>query len=107
MIHFNDTYHDIWYSLTYTMTNMRTPQTEEIRLTTITTTRISKKFLQESQYIFNTCSQESPDFHASFHVCKRSLRHSKNLSRKSLDLEIQIFYKYDLLREWHTITKES
>ena len=78
---------------------MRTPQTEEIRLTIITTTKISNKFLRESQYIFNMFSQESPNFHASFHVCKRSLRHSKNLSGKSLDLEIQIFYKSDLLRQ--------
>jgi len=37
------------------------------------------------------CISESPNFHTSFHVCKRSPHHSKNLSRIVRDLEIQIF----------------
>ena len=67
------------------------PQTEEIGLQIIATAKISNKFSRESPYISNTISQESPNFHTSFYVCKRSPRHSKNLSGKLIDLEIEIF----------------
>ena len=46
------------------------PQTEEIRLQIITTAKNSNKFARESPYISNTFSRETPNFHASFHVCK-------------------------------------
>jgi len=55
-----------------------------------TTAKISNKFSRESPYTSNTFSRESPNFHASFHECKRSLSNSKDLTRKSIDLEIQI-----------------
>jgi len=67
------------------------PQTEEIELQIITTVQISNKFPWESPYISNTFARESPNFHTSFHVYKRSPRHSKDVTRKSLDLGIQIF----------------
>jgi len=57
----------------------------------ITTVKISNKFSRESPYISNTFSWETPNFHTSFHVCKRSPRHSKDPTIKSLDLEIQMF----------------
>jgi len=48
--------------------------------------QISNVFSRESPYISNTFSRESPnDFGTSFHVCKRSPRHSKDLTRKSLN----------------------
>jgi len=53
--------------------------------------KISNKISRESPYISNTFSRESPSFHTSFHVCKRSPRHSNDVSRKVIDLEIQIF----------------
>jgi len=37
------------------------------------------------------CISESPNFHTSFHVCKRSPQNSKDLSRKVRYLEIHIF----------------
>jgi len=49
------------------------------------------KFSLQSPYISNTFSRESPNFHTCFRVCKWSPCHSKDLTRKSLDLEIQIF----------------
>jgi len=68
-----------------------TPQTEEIVLQIITTAKISYNFPLESPYISNSFSRESPNFHTSFHVWKRSPRHSKDLSGKLIDLEVQIF----------------
>jgi len=65
------------------------PRTEEIGLKTITTAKISNKFSRESPYISNTFSVESTNFHTRFHVCKWSLRRSKDISRKSIN---QIFY---------------
>jgi len=56
-----------------------------------TTAKISNKFWTESPYISHTFSRESPSFCRSCHVCKRSPRHTKDRTRKSLDLEIQIF----------------
>ena len=50
----------------------------------ITTAKISNKFSQESSYISNTFSRESPKFQTGFHVGKRSARHSKDLTTKSL-----------------------
>jgi len=58
------------------------PQTEEIGLKVITTVKISNNFSRESQYISNTFSREALDFHTSFHLCKRSPRHSKDFSEK-------------------------
>ena len=57
----------------------RIPQTEDIRLQIFTNAKISNNVLQESPYISNTFSRESPNFHTSFHVNKRSPRHSKDL----------------------------
>jgi len=71
--------------------NTYIPQTEEIGLKAITTTKISDKFSQESLYISNFFSRESSDFHTSFHVCEQSLLYSKDPSGKLIDLEIQIF----------------
>jgi len=67
------------------------PQTEEIGLKIITTAKKINKFSQESPYISNMFSRESTNFHTSFHVCKRSPRHSQDLSLKLIDIEIQIF----------------
>ena len=67
------------------------PRTEEIGLETITTGKISNNFSQESPYISNKFSRESLKFQTSFHVSKRSPCHSKDLSGKLIDLEIQIF----------------
>jgi len=50
--------------------------------------------------MWNTLSRESQNFRTSFHVCKHGPRHSKDQTRKSLDLEIQMFQKSDLLGEW-------
>ena len=65
-------------------------QTEEIGLQIITTVKISTSF-HGSARIYQTRFHESPNFHTSFRVCKWSPCHSKDLTRKSLDLEIQIF----------------
>ena len=46
-------------------------------------------FAWESPYISDTFSRESPKFQTDFHVSKRSPRHSKDLSGKWIDLEIQ------------------
>jgi len=67
------------------------PQTEETRLKKIATAKIYNKFSWQSSYSSNMFSQESSNLHTIFHVCKRSPRHSKNLTRKLLDLEIQKF----------------
>jgi len=68
------------------------PQTEEIGLKIITTAKISKEFSRESPYISsNTFAGESPNFQKIFHVSKRSPWHSKDLTGKPSDLEIQIF----------------
>ena len=75
------------------------PQTEEIGLERITNAKISNMFSRESPYISNMFSREPPTFHTSFHACKWSPRLSKDLTRKSLDLEIQIFCKSDLASE--------
>jgi len=56
--------------------NHVSPQTEEIRLQIITTSKISNKFSQESPYISNTFSRESPKFQKGVHVSKRSPCHS-------------------------------
>ena len=48
-----------------------TPQTEENGLITITTAKISDKFLRESPYISNMFSRESPYFHTKSHVSNR------------------------------------
>jgi len=69
----------------------RVPQTGEIGLTIITTAKISNQFSRHSPYISNTFSRESPNFQANSHVSKRNPRHSKDLTGKLLDLEIQIF----------------
>jgi len=66
------------------------PQTEEIGLRIISTAKIPNKFSRESLCISNTFSWESPKFHTSFHVCKRSPSHPKDVTRNSLDLEIQL-----------------
>jgi len=58
------------------------PRTEEIVLKINTTAKTSNKFSRESPYISNMFSKESPKFHTSFHVCKRSPRHSKDLTGK-------------------------
>jgi len=63
-------------------------------LNLITNVKISTKFSLYSPYISNTFSRESPSFHTSFQVCKRSPLHSKDLTIKSLDLEIQIFQNW-------------
>ena len=52
----------------------------------------SNKCSRGSPYLSSTFSREFPNFHTGFHVCKQSLRHSKDLTRQSLDHEIQIFY---------------
>ena len=57
----------------------------------ITTANISNKLSQESLYISNTFSRDSPKFQRLFRLSKRSPLHSKDLSRKLIDLEIQIF----------------
>jgi len=41
--------------------------------------------------MWNTLSRESQNFHTSFHVCKHGSRHSKDQTRKWLDLEYQMF----------------
>jgi len=67
------------------------PQTEEIGLKIITTAKNSNKFSRESPYISNTFSRQSPNLPANLHANKWSPRHSKDLTGKLLDLEIQIF----------------
>jgi len=59
-------------------------RTEEIGLKMITTANISNMLLRESSYISN----KPPNCQTSFHVSKRSLRHSKDLPRNRADLEI-------------------
>jgi len=61
------------------------------------------KFSLQSPYISNTFSRESPNFHTCFRVCKWSPCHSKDLTRKSLDLEIQIFEVWSppWVDSWH------
>jgi len=82
----------LWmFSVTYVC-----PRTEEIRLTTIATAKISNKFSRESPYISNTFSGEFPKLQARFHMGKRSRRHSKDLSGKIIDLGIQIFQVWSL-----------
>jgi len=66
----------------------KSPGTEEIGLKMITTVKNSSEFSPESPYISNTFSRDSPDFHASFHVCKRSPSRSKDQSGKPIDVEI-------------------
>jgi len=46
------------------------PHTEEIRLKIITTAKISNKISQESPYISNIFSWESPKFQTGFHLSK-------------------------------------
>jgi len=75
------------------------PRTEEIEIKTFTTPKISNKFSWESPYTLNTFSREASRFPTGFCLSKRSVRHSKDLSGKLIDLEIQII-KSDLLREW-------
>ena len=75
------------------------PQTEEIRLKIITTAKFFDKFSRQSPFISNTFSRESPNFHTRFHVCKRSSRHSKDLTRK-FSISRSSFFKSDLLRGW-------
>jgi len=65
----------------YTNTKML-PQTEEAGLQIITTAQISNKFSQESPYISDTFSRESPKFQTGLHVSKRSPRHSKEFTVK-------------------------
>jgi len=60
------------------------PQIEEIGLNIFTTSIIFNKFSQQSPYISLTFSRESPKFQTGFHVGKRSARHSKDLTTKSL-----------------------
>ena len=74
----------------YELIGLMRTQTEEMRLQIITTAKISSKFSQESPYISNMFSWESSNFHSNFHVGKGSPRHSKDLSGKLIDLEIQI-----------------
>jgi len=57
------------------------PRTEEIRLSIITTAKISNKVSRESPYISNTLSRESPKFPTNLHVSKRSPWYSKDLTR--------------------------
>jgi len=52
------------------------PQTEDIRIETITTANISNKFSRESPYISNTFSRESPKFQTGFQVSKQSPYHA-------------------------------
>jgi len=66
-------------------------QTEEIALEIITTAKISNKFSRKSPSILNNCSRESPKFQTSFHGNSWCPRHSKDLSGKLIDLDIQIF----------------
>jgi len=80
------------------------PRTEDIVIKIITTGKISKKFSLQSPYISNTFSRESLEFQTSFHMSKQSLRHTKELPGKLIDLEIQIFYKFDLLHDAHCNT---
>jgi len=68
-----------------------TTDTGEIGLKITSTAKISNNFSWESPYIPNTFSRESSNCHTSFHGCKRSPHHPKDLTIKSLDLEIQIF----------------
>jgi len=70
---------------------MTNSQTEEIGLKIITTAKISNKLSQESPYISNTFSWESPKFLMGFRVSKRSPCHSKECPGKLDNLEIQIF----------------
>jgi len=67
------------------------PQTEEIGLEIITTAKISNKFSRGSPNISIKFLRESPKFDNKIHGNKRSPRHSKDLSGKLIDLEIQIF----------------
>ena len=57
----------------------------------ITTAKNSNTFHQESPYISNMFSRESPKFHKDFHLSKWSPRHSKENLGKLDNLEIQIF----------------
>jgi len=66
------------------------PRTEEIGRITITTAKNLNNF-SHSNYISTMLSRESPNFQTSFHVSKWSPRHSKDLLRNRLDLEIHIF----------------
>ena len=72
------------YIHVYSFHRRLSPPTKEIGLKRITTAKISNKFARHSPYISNTFSRESPTVHTSFHVCKRSPRHSKDLTTKSL-----------------------
>jgi len=76
-----------------------------LKLKTITTTKISNEFSRESPYISNTFSRESSNFQANFHVSKRSPRHSKDLTGKLLNLEIQIISVWS--PPWVTIHHHS
>ena len=67
------------------------PWTEENGLEIITMAKICNKFSLESPYISNKFFRESTKFQTIFHVSERSPRHSKDLSGKPIDLEIQIF----------------
>ena len=83
------------------------PQTEEIGLKTITTAKPINSFSQDSPYISNTISRESPKFQTGFHVSQPSSCHFKRTPRKPANLEIHIFevwshpwvVRYD--RQWH------
>jgi len=64
------------YLYIYTLFEFHTlsPQTEEIRLKIIAAAKNVNKFSQESPYISNTFSRESPKFQTGFHVSKRTPR---------------------------------
>jgi len=84
MTHVNASWH-MW------VTNI--PRTDEMELF------INNYDYQNNQQVFtavpvytsNTCLRESPKFQTSFQLSQRSPRHSKDLSGKLVDLEIQIF----------------
>jgi len=82
----------IWlYVACVTFDSLRLPTHGGDRTLIVTTANISYKFSRESPYISNKFSRKSTRFQTSFHGSQRSPRHSKDLSGKLIDLEIQTF----------------
>ena len=82
----------IWlYVACVTFDSLRLPTHGGDRTLIVTTAKISYKFSRESPYISNKFSRKSTRFQTSFHGSQRSPRHSKDLSGKLIDLEIQTF----------------
>ena len=95
-----NTMQQLWLICVIRDTNHDIPQTEEIGLKLITTVKF---YSRGSPYISNTFWRESPNFHTSFRMCKRSPRDSKDLTIKSLDLEIK--YLWSLISSVSSLTR--